>query len=72
MVNVYTEVRHSESKDAWNVVGTEWGRKFKIARVPYVVCEDEALTTMHKHEALEHAQFISRCFNEERRRKGCF
>lgn len=29
-----TKVVHSESKLAWNVVGTQCGRKYKIARVP--------------------------------------
>ena len=58
-----TEVKHSESKNAWNVIGTDWGRKYKIARVPYELVEcSEILTTRNKAEALEHAMFISWCF----------
>ena len=30
------EVKHSVSKTAFNVVGTNLGRKYKIARCPYV------------------------------------
>lgn len=62
--NEKTDVRHSKSQDAWNVVGTQLGRKYKIARVPYVVVRDsEILTTRNKAEALEHAMYISYCFN---------
>lgn len=58
-----TEVKHSQSKNAWNVVGTDLGGKYKIARVPYEVVESsEILTTRNKAEALEHAMFISWCF----------
>ena len=35
-----TEVKHSQSKNAWNVVGTGLGEKYKIARVPYEVVEE--------------------------------
>jgi hypothetical protein len=63
---IKTEVKHSLSKHAWNVVGTQLGVKYKIARVPYIAIEgNEILTTRNKHEALEHALFISRCFNEK-------
>jgi len=58
-----TEVKHSQSKNAWNVVGTDLGGKYKIARVPYEVVEgSDILTTQNKAEALEHAMFISWCF----------
>ena len=61
-----TEVKHSLSKTAWNVVSTQLGEKYKIARVPYLVIEgNEIVTTRNKHEALEHALFISKCFNEK-------
>ena len=40
--------------------------KYKIAIIPYLVVEDnEIITTNNKYEALEHAQFISSCFNKE-------
>jgi hypothetical protein len=67
-----TKVVHSESKDAWNVVGTEVGNKFKIARIPYLVVNNEIFTTRNKNEALEHALFISKCFNTIWDKKNCY
>lgn len=64
MKAIKTKVVHSESKSAWNIIGTELGKKYKIARVPYQTVEnDEILHTRNKAEALEHALFINRCFN---------
>jgi hypothetical protein len=64
MKNIKTEVKHSESKNAWNVINTILGCKYKIARVPYVhIPDNDILTTRNKAEAMEHALFISRCFN---------
>ncbi len=61
---IKTKVVHSQSKPAWNIIGIELGGKFKIARIPYLVVEDsEILTTKNKYEALDHAEFISKCFN---------
>lgn len=66
--NLRTKVKHSESKNAWNVIGDVPGCKYKIARVPYLVVDDsEILTTRNKAEALEHAMFISFCFNNPER-----
>ena len=66
MESIRTEVKHSLSKTAWNVIGTQLGGKYKIARVPYlVVAGNEIITTRNKNEAMEHALFISRCFNEK-------
>lgn len=58
-----TTVKHSESKNAWNVIGG-WGQKYKVARVPYewdeeCIVESELL----KQQAKEYAEFISWCFN---------
>lgn len=62
--NIKTKVKHSESKSAWNIIGDNMGEKYKIARVPYlIVDDDEILSTQNKEEALEHAMFISFCFN---------
>lgn len=33
-------IKHSESNDAWNVIGTKLGAKYKIARFPYIKYED--------------------------------
>ena len=65
-----TKVVHSQSKLAWNVIGTEWGLKYKIARVPYEQCDNEILNTKFKNEALEIALHISesmKTFNTKER-----
>jgi len=62
--NIKTKVVHSESKDAWNVVGVSLAKKYKIARVPYLVIKDlEDTNKSRKEEARLHAEFISYCFN---------
>jgi hypothetical protein len=30
------EIKHSQSKDAWNIIGTRPGGLYKIARLPYM------------------------------------
>lgn len=61
---IKTKVRHSDSKTAWNIVGTKLGGKHKIARVPYVKVKGSIiLTKRNKEEALKHAEWISFCFN---------
>lgn len=63
---IRVEVKHSQTKDAWNIVGTELGGKYKIARVPYQVVEgSDILTTRNKAEALDHACFIRDAFNRD-------
>ena len=65
MVNIETKVVHSASKNAWNIIGTRWGGKYKIARIPYIYLEQNApFYERKKQEALEHAQFISDAFNK--------
>jgi hypothetical protein len=64
MNSIRTEVKHSQSKNAWNVVGTDYGKKYKIARIPYDIVENDDKTSMiNMVEAKEHAIFISECFN---------
>ena len=55
------EVRHSETKDAWNVVGTEIGAKYKIARCPYLVIDylSKEYNEAQKKESQQIAQLIS-------------
>ena len=66
--NIKTEVKHSQSKTAWNVVSCIPGSKYKIARVPYLAADDdEIITTRNKAEALEHALYISWCFSNPAR-----
>lgn len=64
MKNITTDVVHSQTKTAWNVIGDVLGGKYKIARVPYLLTEAEILNTVSKNEALEQAEFISEAFNE--------
>lgn len=61
---IKTKVVHSQTKTAWNVVGTSpIGGKYKIARVPYVVVDEDKISEMNRVEAFKHASFISHCFN---------
>lgn len=60
---IKTKVVHSQSKHAWNIVGTTLGGKYKIARVPYHVSTCQVLSEKYLEEAREHAEFISFCFN---------
>lgn len=68
---IKTKVVNSQSKDAWNIVSTELGSKYKIARVPYILIGDEKIDTFNKCEALEHAEFISYCFNNSEKIINC-
>jgi hypothetical protein len=60
---IKTQVVHSQSKSAWNVIGTIPGRKYKIARVPYFVIGNDVINTRERKEAFEYAEFINWCFN---------
>lgn len=62
-------VVHSQSKNAWNVVGIRLGGHWKWARCPYDVIESddrryEAQNTRSKAEALERARFIAKSIND--------
>ena len=62
--NLNVKVKHSETKDAWNIIGDIPGDKYKIARVPYSLIDgNEIGNTRSKSKALEHALFIAFCFN---------
>ena len=69
MERIHTKVVHSTTKTAWNVVvDITCSSKYKIARIPYNIFEgdySEIINTRNKHEALEHAQFISDAFNAD-------
>jgi len=65
--NIKVEIKHSESKSAWNIIGTVLGGMYKIARVPYsseTGCQITDATL--KFESLENAQFIAFCFNHSK------
>ena len=55
---IKTKIVHSRSKPEWAVVGTTLGNKYKIAVLPYI----EKLP-LEREAALQHAEFISYCFN---------
>ena len=62
--NLKTKVKHSKSKDAWNIISDRLGDKYKIARVPYLKVDGLEIQNIEcKAEALGHAKFISFCFN---------
>jgi hypothetical protein len=61
--NIEVKVVHSQSKSAWNIIGTKLGGKYKIARIPYQFAGDEELNTRYRLEAFNHAEFIAYCFN---------
>lgn len=62
-MNKYTRgqwiVKHIESKNAFNVVGTALGGNRKIARCPYVVTGMEKTDKREKEEAEANAKLIS-------------
>ena len=60
---IKTRVVHSQTKSAWNIIGAGLGGKYKIARVPYLVADDQEISDRNRIEAFEHAEFISYCFN---------
>lgn len=67
---INVKIKHSESKNAWNIIGTMPGKKYKIARIPYHQEEKEGwemYNTRQKAEALKHAEWISFCFNNSDR-----
>lgn len=61
---IKTRVVHSQTKSSWNIVGENLGCKYKIARVPYLVLDNQELSDRNRIEAFEHAAFISYCFNK--------
>ena len=67
MKDIKADVKHSQSKAAWNVVGLETGGLYKIARVSYPVFGDEISDAIEKSDALERALFISKCLNNAER-----
>lgn len=53
-------VKHSESKDAFNVVGTQLGCNYKIARCAYLTINDCPLVSkQNKKEANANAKLIA-------------
>lgn len=64
---IKTRVVHSQTKAAWNVVGESLGGKYKIARIPYILCNAGKIETLNRLEAFKHAEFISYCFNNSDR-----
>lgn len=54
------KIKHSESKTAFNIVGTRIGGLYKIARIPYLVLDKmEKVTAENKAEAEANAKLIA-------------
>lgn len=53
-----TQIKHSHSKSAWNIVGTMLGDTYKLARIPYNVCGNESLDEKERGRALKLAEYI--------------
>lgn len=60
---IKTRVVHSQKNPAWNIVGETLGGKYKIARIPYLVMDNQEVSNRERIEAFEHATFIAYCFN---------
>lgn len=63
MLNKFTpgpwEVKHSESKPAYNVIGTVLGSKYKIARCPYIITGDPVIDEREMKESEANARLIA-------------
>ena len=63
MNNTFTpgpwKVKKSESKPAFNVVGTSVGLRYKIARCPYNIVGNSAIDEMEETEAKANAALIA-------------
>tara|TARA_R110000822_G_scaffold25937_9_gene78474 strand:+ start:1158 stop:1352 length:195 start_codon:yes stop_codon:yes gene_type:complete len=58
-------VKHSKSKNAWNVVNRGLGEKYKIARFPYLVIPDaDEMNEYVKNEAFELANIAADAINK--------
>lgn len=57
------KVVHSQSKPAFNIVSVKFGAKYKIARIPYVICGYNEIDTREKKQAENHANLIAKHFN---------
>jgi len=71
--DIKTKVVHSTSLDAWHVVCTDLGKKYKVATLEYLVIDgNEVISEVLKNEALRHASFIRDCFNKSEFIIQCF
>lgn len=60
------QVKHSETKAAWNIVGTEIGGKYKIAMIPYVTdSRFPEESTVNRKEAFDTAMYLTACLNKK-------
>jgi len=53
------QVKHSESKPAFNVIGSVLGGKYKIARCPYVLISNPVIDEREMKEAEANARLIA-------------
>ena len=58
-------VKHSETKSAWNIVGTEIGGKYKIARIPYIADDRfPEICSSNRKAAFDTAMYLTDCLNK--------
>lgn len=53
------KVKHSESKTAFNIIGTHLGSKYKIARCSYFKIDNELINKIEKAETEANAHLIA-------------
>lgn len=58
------KLKHSQTKSAWNIIGTIPGDKYKIARIPYSVYDNEIISNNNREEAYNIAEYIETCLNQ--------
>jgi len=64
MTKSKAKVMHSESKDAWNVIGTVLGGRWKIARFPYLQIEgSQDYNEKEKIEQYSNAMLLADAIN---------
>lgn len=63
------KIKHSESKSAWNVVGTMSGGRYKLARFPYSSCADNELTRQESRRAKANAELFANAFHKDKEEK---
>jgi len=61
---IKVRIVHSKTEPAWRIISMSISDKQEVAIIPYNVIEgSEMYNTEKKNEALQHARFVTRCFN---------
>jgi len=59
------EIKHSQTKAAWNIIGTTAGMLYKYARIPYQLTNTEEYDARNRKAAYELATKIARFLNTD-------